>query len=148
MGRFPYRYGVSFVMKKRPKVGVAIIVRRNGNVLIGKRKVRIGKGEWAFPGGHLELNESLEDCVKREVYEEAGIAVDNISFLTFTNDIRKKERTHYITLFFTTNYKSGQVRNMEPHKCEGWKWVTWNKLPSPLFLPIRNLLAQNVSPFT
>lgn len=138
-------------MKKRPKVGVAVIVINDKKVLIGKRKVRLGKNEWAFPGGHLELNEALEDCVKREVFEEAGIAVNNIKFLTFTNDIYKKgnaDLAHYITLFFTANYKSGKVRNMEPHKCAGWEWVTWDNLPTPLFLPVRNLLRQNLSPFT
>lgn len=135
-------------MKKRPKVGVAVIVIKDKKVLIGKRKVRIGRGEWAFPGGHLELNEAIEDCVKREAFEEAGIAIDNISFVTFTNDVRKREQTHYITLFYTAHYKSGTVRNMEPHKCEGWEWVKWHDLPTPLFLPIRNLLKQHFSPFT
>ena len=135
-------------MKKRPKVGVAAIVRKNGKVLIGKRKVPLGRGDFAFPGGHLEMNESLFDAVKREVFEEAGIQIDNIKFFTVTNDIRKKDVTHYITLFFMCDYASGTVTNMEPHKCAGWMWVDWKNLPSPLFLPIKNLLKQKLDPFT
>ena len=135
-------------MKKRPKVGVSAIVRKGGKILIGKRKVRRGRGHWAFPGGHLELNETIEDCIKREVMEEAGIRIANITFLTFTNDINHEEGTHYITLFLTCDYQSGTVRNMEPHKCEGWEWVAWRDLPTPLFLPIKNLLKQNINPFT
>jgi 8-oxo-dGTP diphosphatase len=56
-------------MEKRPAVGVAAIVTKNGKVLLGKRKGAHGEGSWAFPGGHLEFNESIEDCAKREVFE-------------------------------------------------------------------------------
>jgi 8-oxo-dGTP diphosphatase len=43
----------------RPKVGVGVMVLKNGKVLIGKRKGAHGAGEWAWPGGHLEYMESL-----------------------------------------------------------------------------------------
>jgi len=135
-------------MKQRPKVGVAAIIRKDGKVLIGKRKVPLGKNKWAFPGGHLEMHETLEDGIKREVFEETGIAVSEITFFSVTNDTSIKDNTHYITLFFTCNYISGTVQNMEPHKCEGWEWVSWDKLPSPVFLPIENLLKQHVNPFS
>ena len=57
-------------MKNRPSVGVAVIVVNNGKVLLGKRKGSHGSGSWAFPGGHLEMNESIEACARREVFEE------------------------------------------------------------------------------
>ena len=43
----------------RPKVGVGVMVLKNGKVLIGKRKGAHVAGEWAWPGGHLEYMESL-----------------------------------------------------------------------------------------
>ena len=127
----------------RPLVGVSIIIRKDDKVLIGKRKNAGGSGTWGFPGGHLEFRESFEDCVRREVMEEAGIKIKNIKFQALTNDIHPKEKTHYVTLFFTSDYDSGKVANMEPEKCEGWEWVFWNKIPRPLFLPIKNLLKQS-----
>jgi len=131
----------------RPLVGVSVIVKKGNKVLIGKRKNILGHGKWAFPGGHLEFRESFEDCVRREVMEETGIKIKNIKFQTLTNDIRPKEKTQYVTLFFTSDYDGGKVRNMEPEKCEGWKWIKWENLPRPLFLPIENLLAQKYNPF-
>ncbi|MBU1082983.1 NUDIX domain-containing protein [Patescibacteria group bacterium] len=130
----------------RPKVGVGVIVIQDDKVLLGKRKNAHGEGSWAFPGGHLEMNETLEECSKRETTEEAGIEIKNIKPLTFTNDIFKEENKHYITCFVTADYDSGEVSVMEPDKCEEWGWFEWNNLPQPLFLTIQNLLKQNVNP--
>lgn len=130
----------------RPKVGVGVIVIKNDKVLLGKRKNAHGDGSWSFAGGHLEKNESLEECAKREVMEEAGITIKNIKPLTFTNDIFEKEEKHYITLFLTADYDAGEVRVMEPEKCDGWEWFDWNDLPQPLFLAINNFLKQGINP--
>ena len=70
--------------KNRPKVGVGVIVIKDGKILLGKRKGPHGGGFWAFPGGHLEFNESLEDCARREVLEETGISIKNIKKFTLT----------------------------------------------------------------
>lgn len=129
---------------KRPKVGVSVVITKDNKVLLGKRKAPYGKGEWAFPGGHLEFGEEVIDCVKREVIEEVGIKIKNSKFLSFTNDTGKK---HYITLFFLAEYESGTISNCEPEKCEGWEWFSWDTLPAPLFLPIINLQKQKLSIF-
>ncbi len=135
-------------MNERPYVGTAAIIKKNGKVLLGKRKNAAGAGEWCFPGGHLEYKEDIKTCVKREVLEEAGIRIKNIKFYSFTNDIRNDTyNTHYVTLFFSADYKSGKVTLMEPQKCEGWDWFSWDNLPRPLFLPIKNLLKQKINPF-
>ncbi len=54
---------------ERPKVGVGVIVVKEGKVLLLQRKNSHGSGTWCFPGGHLEYGESLEECAKREVLE-------------------------------------------------------------------------------
>ena len=65
-------------MDERPKVGVGVIIIKDGKVLLGKRKNAHGEGSWSFPGGHLEFNEELFDCAKREVLEETGIKIKNL----------------------------------------------------------------------
>jgi 8-oxo-dGTP diphosphatase len=132
----------------RPKVGVGVLIRKDGKVLIGKRKNAHGAGEWSFPGGHLEYHESPETACSRETMEEAGITIKNVKPLSFTNDIFPGPDMHYITLYFVADYASGEVKNMEPHKCEGWEWHDWNNLPQPLFQGIEHLKQQPVSPMT
>jgi 8-oxo-dGTP diphosphatase len=46
-------------MKQRPAVGIGVLVRHNGKILLGKRKGSHGRRTWAPPGGHLEFEEEL-----------------------------------------------------------------------------------------
>jgi 8-oxo-dGTP diphosphatase len=127
----------------KPKVGVAIIVVKDSRILLGKRLNSHGSGTWQFPGGHLEFGESIEDCAKRELFEETGLTIRNIRFGPYTNDIFKTEQKHYITLFVIADYDSGTVTVKEPNKSDKWGWFSWSQLPEPKFLPIQNLMKQN-----
>jgi len=133
-------------MQNRPAVGVAVIVIKNKKILLGKRLNSHGAGAWAFPGGHLELNESIEGCAKREVFEETGLSIKNLQRATFTNDIFEEEKKHYVTLFVVSEYDSGKLQLKEPDKCEKWDWFNWNEFPEPLFLSLKNLLDQGLNP--
>ncbi len=135
------------MVDNRPKIGVGVIVIKEDKILLGKRKNAHGEGSWAFPGGHLEYKEKVEDCAIREVKEETGISIKNIRMGTFTNDIFEKEEKHYVTLFVISYFASGEVQVMEPEKCEKWAWFEWNKLPTSLFIPLQNLLKQKFNPF-
>lgn len=134
-------------MENHPKVGLGVLIIKDNKVLLGKRKNSHGDGAWCFPGGHLEFNESWEDCATRETIEETGIKIKNIKFSTATNDIFPLENKHYITIIMQADYDSGEVQIMEPEKCERWDWFEWDKLPQPLFVPQENLLKQGYNPF-
>jgi 8-oxo-dGTP diphosphatase len=127
-------------MGERPKVGVGVFVLKNGKFLIGKRKNAHGGGSWCLPGGHLEFGESWEACAVREVLEETGVRIKNIKFASVTNDIFDAEGKHYITIFILSDYDGGDVEIKEPEKCEEWRWVSWESLPEPLFIPMQNLI--------
>ncbi len=134
-------------MENRPKVGVGVVIMKDGKVLLGKRKNAHGEGSWCFAGGHLEYGESWEECARREALEETGLTIKNVRFGTITNDIFEKEQKHYITLYMLCEPDVGQVTVMEPEKCEGWEWFDWDNLPRPLFIPIENLLSMGYNPF-
>jgi len=131
---------------RKPRVGVGVIIVKDDKVLLGKRRGSHGAGYWAFPGGHLEFNESVEGCARREVAEETGIRLKNVRKLIYTNDRYHKEGMHYITCFVLAEYRSGVVRNLEPDRCEGWSWFAWGKFPKPLFIPVQNLLKEKQNP--
>jgi len=131
----------------RPKVGTAVIIRKDGKVLMHKRKSKMGFGTWAFPGGHLEFHETVIDCFIRETKEESDVEITNIKIGPYTNDINIKENMHYITLFGVADWKSGEAKVMEPDKCEKWEWFNWNNLPQPLMLTVEILKKTDFDPF-
>lgn len=131
------------VFSHSPKVGVGVLIfNQKGEMLLGKRKNAHGNALWGNPGGHLEFGESLEDCAKREVLEETGLNVGSPVFVAVTNDVFKEEDKHYISIFMKVIITESQtVHNLEPHKTEEWKWFSLDRLPSPLFPPIKRLLS-------
>jgi 8-oxo-dGTP diphosphatase len=125
-----------------PKVGVAVLIFKDQKIMLGKRKGNHGAGTWAAPGGHLELNESFEDCAIREVKEETGVTIEMPEYLAVTNDVFKEDGKHYVTIFMCANFPDDQeLKNLEPEKIESWEWCDLNKLPSKLFLPMKNLIG-------
>lgn len=117
---------------ERPKVGVGVMIFKDGKVLLAKRLSSHGAGSYQFPGGHLEHLESVEDCARRETREEAGIEIQNIRFLQLSN-IAKYPPKHFINIGVTADWKSGEPKSLEPEKTQSWEWYSLDALPSPLF---------------
>ena len=65
-------------MFESPRVGVGVIITRNEQVLLLKRKNVHGSGSWSTPGGHLDFGESPEECAIREAKEEADLDITKI----------------------------------------------------------------------
>ncbi|GAG21515.1 unnamed protein product [marine sediment metagenome] len=127
-------------MSKRPAIGVGIIIKRDEEVLLLKRKYVHGDGSWSTPGGHLEFGESPEECAIREAKEETGVSVTDLKFRAITNDIFERDGLHYITIWMEGRYLSGEPVVNDPHEMAEVGWFRWDVLPEPLFLPMRNLL--------
>jgi mutator protein MutT len=102
------------------KIGVAVIRDRLGRILIDRRRAQDTMGGlWEFPGGKIELNETVEECIKREILEELAIDIEVINHLitidhTYTN--------FRITLFVHhCLHLSGEPQAIE---CDEIRWVT------------------------
>ena len=133
--------------KRYPGVGIGVIVVKDGRVLVGKRTSGTGNGTWALPGGKLEFGESWEECARRELKEEAGIEVKNLSFAHVLNDITPEyNNTHYITIYMQGEYAGGDVRANEPDKIAEFQWSEWENIPEPRFSPLKNLFKIDYRP--
>lgn len=130
----------------RPGVGVGVfVVKPDGSFIMIRRKGSHGDGSWGLPGGHLEYAETWEECARREVKEEIGIEFTKpISHIATTNDIFKDEGKHFITVFVKTPFTGGQPRICEPDKSTEMGWFTIETMPSNVFLPLKNLLKQEI----
>ena len=126
--------------KERPKVGVGIIVTKEGKILVGERLDGHGKNTYMIPGGHLEFGETFEDCARREVLEECGlehIAIKGI--VSIGNDIAYDK--HYVSVSILAKYIDGEPYNAEPDKAKNWYWCDPHALPEPFFLPSKKAVV-------
>ncbi len=121
--------------KHRPRVGIGvIIVNHDGKVLTGKRKGSHAP-YYSIPGGNLDMGETFEAGAKREIKEETDLDIKNPKVITVTNNLEtyRNEGLHYISIILLVQEFSGELKIMEPEKCEGWVWVDPTHLPSPHF---------------
>ncbi len=113
------------------RVGIGIMVLREGQILLGRRQGCHGAGEYAWPGGHLEFGETIEECIAREIEEETGLVVHPVRPVSLSNVI--KYGRHYIDIQYLVEYVSGIPQVREPDKVENWAWYSLEALPDPLF---------------
>ncbi|TSC75118.1 MAG: hypothetical protein G01um101430_619 [Parcubacteria group bacterium Gr01-1014_30] len=115
-----------------PKVGVGVLIFKEGKILLGKRRGSHGEGEYAPPGGHLEYMESFEDCARRETKEECGLEIKNIRF-QFAANVFEYTPRHYVHIGLVADWKADEPELLAPEEVEGWDWYDLDKLPEPLF---------------
>src|SRR5262245_22319215 len=128
------------------RVGVAVIIERDGRVLLIRRSGSHGAGTWATPGGHLDFGETPEDCGAREAAEETGLAIADLAFVAITNDLFVAEQKHYITIWMRAGAIVGEPSIASPREMTELGWFAWDALPAPLFLPLQNLLDSKLYP--
>lgn len=118
-----------------PQVGVGfVVINDDGKVLISKRKGSHAE-KYSIPGGHLDLGETFEECAIREMKEETNLDISEPKVIAVTNNLEtfKEEGKHYISTVVLIKKFSGELKNMEPHKCESLEWVDPRELPEPHF---------------
>ncbi len=64
------------ILYVNPKVIVGVIPERRGRILLLRRAIEPRYGAWTFPGGFMEIDESVEECAAREAMEETGVEVE------------------------------------------------------------------------
>lgn len=95
-------------------VGAVIVRDRPGSgpqVLLIRRGQEPLKGQWSLPGGAVELGETLQEAVCREVLEETGLAVETVdvvqAFDRITRDAEGRVRYHYVLVDFLCRLQPG-----------------------------------------
>src|SRR6201997_1218626 len=103
---------------ERPMVGVGGVIIDQGRALLIRRGSEPLLGEWSIPGGTLELGETLEEGVARELLEETGLEVRVIELIEVFDRIyletaagesvqKKGPRFHYVIVDYLCERLSG-----------------------------------------
>lgn len=117
-----------------PIVGVGAVVVDQGRVLLVQRGREPSKGKWSLPGGMLELGESLEEGVRREVAEETGLEVKAIELVELIDRVLRETgaegervRYHYVIADYLCRVVGGSLRAGSDAAAVRWvERAEWN----------------------
>ncbi|MCS7124023.1 MAG: NUDIX hydrolase [Candidatus Bathyarchaeota archaeon] len=109
----------------QPVVGVGAIIVCDGKILLEKRKGEPGRGKWSVPGGLVELGETVEEAVVREVKEETGLDVADPELIDVVDNIVRDEKGeikyHFVIIDYLVKVRGGEVRAADD--AEELKWI-------------------------
>ena len=97
----------------RPAVGVGAVVIHEGRVLLIRRGKEPLRGRWVVPGGTVELGETLEEALVREVEEETALRVRPREIVTVFDRIHRLDGQvvyHYVIVDYLCDFVSGSPR--------------------------------------
>ena len=127
-----------------PIVGVGAVVIDGTKVLLVRRGNEPLKGEWSLPGGAVELGETLQQGVVREVLEETGLVVVPAGIVDVLDRITQEEvvqdgasgrvRYHYVLVDFVCHVTGGALR--EGSDADEVRWVAREELGEYHLAPI------------
>lgn len=110
----------------------AFIINDKDELLLQLRNKAPEREYWSIPGGKVELFETFEKAVKREVKEETGVDVEVIRLLGICDHIIKNEEKHWVSPSFLCKMVMGEPRIMEPTKHLDMKWFSLDELPEKI----------------
>jgi len=119
------------------------LVIKNDKVLLIKRKQGTRQsGSWALPGGYLNWNESLEDCVLREIKEETGIKGEVIRlFGVYSHPQRDKDNYQNVTAVYIVKPLSDDLI-VDKKEIEKADWFESKSLPKLIAFDHRKIIKE------
>lgn len=100
-------------------------------VLLIQRGIEPFKGMWAFPGGFMQIDETVEECARRELEEETGLKNASVEqFYTFS-DVNRDPRERVITVAHYALVRLSEVKGGDD--AASAQWFAENEIPSLAF---------------
>jgi len=98
----------------RPLVGTGALILKDGKLLLVKRGAEPGFGKWSIPGGLVELGETVQEAMVREVKEEVGFDVEVVKLTdavdTITLDQLGRVQYHFVVVNFLARIVGGELK--------------------------------------
>ena len=102
---------------------VIVLITRGSEVLLARGR-NFPPGRYSTPAGFVEVGETLEETVVREVREEVGVEVENIRYF----GSQPWPYPHQMMVGFTCDWKSGEIR-IDPDEIADARWFTRDAMP-------------------
>lgn len=118
-----------------------ILFLKDAHVLLARRfQTGFEDGNYSVPAGHVEPNETYTQALIREVAEETGVTLTEVSVKVSHVMNRKTPEREYVDVYFTVHEWEGSPENREPEKCDDLAWFPINNLPTNTIPYIRQAI--------
>jgi ADP-ribose pyrophosphatase YjhB (NUDIX family) len=127
------------------------VVVRDGRALLVRRGKEPLYGRWTVPGGTVELGESLEEALVREMEEETGLRVEPVELLTVFDRIQREAGRvvyHHVIVDYLCRWRSGDARAGSDALDVAWASAAdlpGYDLPARALEVVRNALAKGAA---
>jgi ADP-ribose pyrophosphatase YjhB (NUDIX family)/predicted RNA-binding Zn-ribbon protein involved in translation (DUF1610 family) len=98
-----------FVFYHNPVPAAGVVIEKDNRILLVKRKYEPYKGDWSFPAGFMEYDESPEQCAIREIKEELNVDVE-LDGLFGVYSGMDDPRTHAVLIMYWAKIKKGELK--------------------------------------
>ena len=105
----------------------------NISVLLIKRKYDPFKGQWAIPGGFIKNDESLEDAVERELFEETGVKINYLEQLYTFGKPNRDPRGRVVSVAYFGLVRPNTFKIAASTDAEQVRWFPINEIPKLSF---------------
>lgn len=92
-----------------PKLTVDVVIISEEGVVLIRRGTEPFAGQWALPGGFVEVGETVEEAAIREAAEETGLAVEVARLVGVYSDPERDPRGHNVSVAFLARVLSGEL---------------------------------------
>lgn len=108
---------------------VAVSIEIDGKFLMGHRIAPPMAGRWGGLGGKLEKGESIRDAAIRELREEAGIEIEDLTYEFMTVSYLEENGNRYRVFVISAQSIVGEPKLLEPHKTSELRWFSPAEIP-------------------
>lgn len=126
------------IIGKHQKVGAIAFIKNKDRVLVARRSLLedYAPEHWEIVGGAVEWGEEPEEGVRREIQEETGLIIPDVTLFHYYHDINLQKKMHLIMLAFTAETSEQEIVLSEEHT--EYKWISEQELQD--LQPMKDLM--------